>query len=238
MAIINYTETNLSNGNKLIVWSDLTYQDTGQPYQLNGYKISSVHIYRTNVYDVKARLWASNESATATRGFPITDEIGSTPDFLTSSEFTASYEWIYPRASGSNGTITICVLISVIESGILSAVAYSGSYNDLTDKPPPVTGSAGSNGYVQLPNGLIIQWGQSGVGQSDYAQTFPIAFPNTCLQVIANVAYDAMPNNAYVGISVSQFTKTSFMIRKRVIQPGTITVNTSAYPVTWIAVGY
>jgi len=40
-------------------------------------------------------------------------------------------------------------------------------------------GSVSKNGWTQLPNGLIFQWGQvTGVSTSDYTVTYPIAFPN------------------------------------------------------------
>ena len=40
------------------------------------------------------------------------------------------------------------------------------------------------NGYLKLPNGLILQWGKvaSGwPGEGPYTVTFPVAFPNKCL---------------------------------------------------------
>ena len=45
--------------------------------------------------------------------------------------------------------------------------------------------SFGAHGYQKFGNGLIIQWGQASVsanGQNVKA-TFPITFPNACLQV-------------------------------------------------------
>src|SRR5690606_10799957 len=152
MAIINYTETTLSNGNKLVTWPDLTSSDIGQPYQLSGFKISSVHIYRTSVYEVKARLWGSNEVDPAARGFPITDEMESSPDLVSTDEFSASYEWIYPKASGPGptGLVTISVLVNIVGSGMLSAVAYTGDYNDLLNTP--VIFSGDYNDLTNVPN--------------------------------------------------------------------------------------
>jgi hypothetical protein len=48
--------------------------------------------------------------------------------------------------------------------------------------------SKAANGYVKLPNGLIIQWGQvmALANNGVTAITFPIAFPSTCLHVIGN----------------------------------------------------
>ena len=46
------------------------------------------------------------------------------------------------------------------------------------------------NGYLKLPNGLILQWGKvaSGwPGEGPYTVTFPIAFPNKCLNTQVTV---------------------------------------------------
>lgn len=44
--------------------------------------------------------------------------------------------------------------------------------------------SFSSNGYQRLPSGLIVQWGQLlSTGTNGTAFSFPIAFPNACLQV-------------------------------------------------------
>ena len=41
-----------------------------------------------------------------------------------------------------------------------------------------------SNGYTKLPNGLILQWGQTPVfGTSGYTVLFPISFPNSTLTI-------------------------------------------------------
>ena len=46
--------------------------------------------------------------------------------------------------------------------------------------------SFGTHGYQKFGNGLIIQWGQATVTTSGGAvtATFPVAFPNSCLQVV------------------------------------------------------
>jgi len=46
--------------------------------------------------------------------------------------------------------------------------------------------SLATNGYTKLANGLILQWGVSGASSGTI--TFPIAFPTSCLNVIAGLA--------------------------------------------------
>lgn len=50
------------------------------------------------------------------------------------------------------------------------------------------TGSSlGSNGYIALPGGLVLQWGSLSMGGGgDNHVSFPIAFPSACLQVICS----------------------------------------------------
>ena len=63
-----------------------------------------------------------------------------------------------------------------------------------------------TNGYTYLPNGLIMQWGsqnESNIG------TFPIAFPNACLSLIATAnlnsfSSDGSVTTSYI-VSNSQF---------------------------------
>lgn len=81
------------------------------------------------------------------------------------------------------------------------------------------------NGYIKFPSimgGLILQWGKNGGVQS---VTFPIAFPNTCLNVIATMhgSSNAQPINEQ---STIDYTKTGF----RYIS--------YSWSKNWLAVGY
>lgn len=78
----------------------------------------------------------------------------------------------------------------------------------------------GSNGYQKLASGLIIQWGYSAPGTA----TFPIAFPNFCLQVLVQIVSSGSAFDA--GHVNPTFSTTGFT---RVIQ-------TTAC--RWIAIGY
>jgi hypothetical protein len=91
---------------------------------------------------------------------------------------------------------------------------------------------ASSNGYAQLPSGIIIQWGvsQSSVSaDTAIVETYPIAFPTAAFQVVASHSNAGATNekssvNVYSVSSLSSFT-----------------YNLSAsgtQDVRWIAVGY
>lgn len=67
-----------------------------------------------------------------------------------------------------------------------SDVTITTTYTD--DSSSVSNYSKNSNGYVKLTGGLILQWGSvdytSNPGEMQDTATFPIAFPNNCLQAI------------------------------------------------------
>lgn len=87
--------------------------------------------------------------------------------------------------------------------------------------------SFASNGYTKLPNGLILQWGyrNNAFTVTQETNTFPIAFPNACLNVIINCLYSGggWVDSRYYEVtskSTTQFT---------------VTATGSKY---WLAIGY
>ena len=61
------------------------------------------------------------------------------------------------------------------------------------------------NGYLKLPNGLILQWGKvaSGwPGEGPYTVTFPIAFPNKCLNTQITVLSDGRKGSVNLDITI------------------------------------
>ena len=92
-------------------------------------------------------------------------------------------------------------------------------------------GSIGASGWVGLPMGLILQWGQTqnlGVGEAREIM-FPIVFPNWTLSVVATPGLPS-PNNAISSLHVNGFFKEKFTIQN--------TDADSIYPAYWIAIGY
>ena len=92
-------------------------------------------------------------------------------------------------------------------------------------------GSVGASGWVGLPMGLILQWGQIqniGVGEAREIM-FPIVFPNWALSVVATPGLPS-PNNAISSLQINGFFKEKFTIQN--------TDADSTYPAYWIAIGY
>ena len=61
------------------------------------------------------------------------------------------------------------------------------------------------NGYLKLPNGLILQWGKvtSGwPGEGPYTVTFPVAFPNKCLNTQVTVWSDGRKGSVNLDITI------------------------------------
>lgn len=61
------------------------------------------------------------------------------------------------------------------------------------------------NGYLKLPNGLILQWGKvaSGwPGEGPYTVTFPIAFPNKCLNTQVTAWSDGRKGSVNLDITI------------------------------------
>ncbi|POZ60161.1 gp53-like domain-containing protein [Chromobacterium alticapitis] len=90
--------------------------------------------------------------------------------------------------------------------------------------------SLAQNGYQYLPNGLLLQWGKSGViaGASSVTEKFPIAFPNGVFSMTASSYLDTNNSetfNVFI-VSNSQYRVTSGFAAA------------VAAPVCWIAIGY
>lgn len=69
------------------------------------------------------------------------------------------------------------------------------------------------NGWTELPDGTIIEWGQifGVVGDGgNYTQPFPTPFPTKCSQVVPS-AYVGQFGN-YASLPLNDFTNTSFTL--------------------------
>jgi hypothetical protein len=89
--------------------------------------------------------------------------------------------------------------------------------------------SLATNGYVKLPGGLIFQWGTGTLAAGSYGiatVSFPIAFPNACMNITTNPI--ASPQAAYA-LTVDSVTASS----ARFGMYGALPIN-----FFWCAIGY
>ncbi|MBA4709583.1 gp53-like domain-containing protein [Aquitalea aquatica] len=96
-----------------------------------------------------------------------------------------------------------------------------------------VSASFAANGYARLPNGLILQWGgqsSSGTSSSNLKVTFPMAFPNACLQPFCTVS--GITAGGYAITSGQSKTGASFTVFNAGGSPA------AAYGTQWLAIGW
>jgi len=88
-----------------------------------------------------------------------------------------------------------------------------------------------TNGYQKLPSGMIIQWGSTTVvNGGNIAVTFPIAYPNTVLAVVATAKNQSSAGSAQI-IYATSYTATGFLLW---VLDGTAQI----FDAAWLAIGY
>lgn len=92
------------------------------------------------------------------------------------------------------------------------------------------TQSFSENGWTQLPNGLILQWGEN--SNHSVKNLFPIAFPNRCFGV--SITTVANSTSIFGQVGTAPFDKFGFTNYHTRNNTGTIV--TATY--TWFAIGY
>ena len=100
--------------------------------------------------------------------------------------------------------------------------------------------SLAANGYIKLPGGLIVQWGETSAISQDSgstAVTFPLAFPTACRAVALSVVNSAASTTANFDQSAQLVSKstTTFNV---LMQAHASAATSTTFPVAWIAVGH
>lgn len=95
-----------------------------------------------------------------------------------------------------------------------------------------------TNGYQRFPGGLIVQWGTiapaSRSSEFDFGLvSFPISFPNACLNVAVTLLSPESVSLIDVMAAVRSFSVTNF----NPVLASTI-LNTRNYGITWFAIGF
>lgn len=104
------------------------------------------------------------------------------------------------------------------------------------------SGILGANGYVKLPNGLMLQWATRFInnftGEGKYSAAFPVSFEYGCYGLSADIVFDAddidIDANSWVQILQSTITKSGFAYR---IQSADSTPYKYTIGVKFIAIG-
>lgn len=133
------------------------------------------------------------------------------------------------RGDGNFGTLAVAAITGLAASATTDTTnatnISSGTLNPARLPAAAITDagkSLSANGYVELSNGLIIQWGTGTPSGGTLAVTFPIAFPTRCG-------------------GISAITVAGGAVQTWISSPSTSGVNisnTSSTTVFWIAVGY
>ncbi|HFS8941512.1 TPA: hypothetical protein ACH1TP_002033 [Enterobacter roggenkampii] len=112
------------------------------------------------------------------------------------------------------GQSSIANLLTYLGLGEAAKRGVGTGANQLPDMSS-FAASLSGNGWQKLPSGLIIQWAQILSNSGGFAPwTYPIAFPNACLQAYAS---------AFVGVTANNFTLTM------IGNPGTTAVTAACY---------
>jgi hypothetical protein len=97
----------------------------------------------------------------------------------------------------------------------------------------PLFSDLSANGYIELPGGLILQWGSLTVNNTATV-TLPIAFPNACLIVTASGG-SAVDSTTSDSVFVESAIVNTSSIWLKVIK-GDSTLGNRA--VRWFAIGH
>ena len=99
-------------------------------------------------------------------------------------------------AGGGTGQITAGAALTALLAGSVVPQANGGTGH--TTLAAAFTASFGTNGYEIGPSGRVTQWGTTGtfIAGAAGAVSFPISFPNACLNVTATLIVGAGASNS------------------------------------------
>jgi len=92
-------------------------------------------------------------------------------------------------------------------------------------------GPTSSEGYTVFPNGLIMQWGTTGLLSGTTIVTLPIAFPNAHITGVASPSQSSVLTG-----NVSAYYVVQSLTQCRITHDAS--GNSDVSPVGWIAIGY
>lgn len=143
------------------------------------------------------------------------------------------------RCNGSNWRLAVPAA-SATASGVVElatnteALAGSDTVRAVTSAGLASSKSLGTNGYMKLPGGLILQWGTH-TGGGAATITYPTAFPTGTLNVVAT-AYINSPGANLISCSVGSTSTTQFVITPKVTDASAVSASLDYF--FWQAIGH
>ena len=136
---------------------------------------------------------------------------------------------VFKAESGSSTSSSLSIYYPASGNPYTSCPASDVANSILTT----VNKSKAKNGYFQLGNGMIVNWGTSGTLAESGSLTITLskAFTSTNYSVTANYKVQHTASDAEGVITVDNFTTTTFRLSAGYLNPNSGTVS-------WIAVGY
>ena len=169
-------------------------------------------------------------------GGTVTNVTGTAPISVANGTTTPAISLgIVPSNLGGAGTVN--GILKANGSGTVSAAVAGTDY--LTSANFTGTNqSLAANGYQKLPGGLIIQWGTAMVAYGTaFTGAFPVAFPTTCVNVVATSVPNMPPQNSALIFVQSRQHATNFATAYNIVSYH-INLSTGSNAVYWIAIGY
>jgi hypothetical protein len=119
--------------------------------------------------------------------------------------------------------------------GNLGGLAKANNLSDLASLATALANlgflqSVSTSGYVKLPGGVVIQWGQANGASSTGTITFPLAFPNACFVALAGDIQATAASVCVIGTTVSGTTTFAYASLNG-------TTATAPAQFNWIALG-
>jgi hypothetical protein len=114
----------------------------------------------------------------------------------------------------ADGPVAIATALANLGLGTAATRNVGTGANQIPDMSSFLTNikSSPAGLYHYLPSGLLIQFGNIAASSGDVTTTFPVAFPNACLKVMATQSYSAGSGN--IGyIAAAQTSKTQMVSR-------------------------
>ena len=144
--------------------------------------------------------------------------------------------WLVNLATQVTDQLSASKVLGTLTNATIAANKVTGLKSYVEDLvPDDITGKVDPYGYLEFPNGIIVQWGMGTTGGYEgFGIVFSKAFPNQCFCVVANACGISEGNTCYC--SVLGYTKYGFFLSAAAPDGKGIAWRENL-PAAWIAIG-